>query len=91
MTPLMYAASRNPSAEVLKELIDSGANVRLRDKEDMTALMHAARTGANPQVLELLLDSGADKSAATEEGKKAVDFAEMNPRISNSGVFERLR
>jgi cytohesin len=69
-TPLMYAASTG-NTDVVKLLIDKGADINARNNGDWTALMLAAQTGALDTV-RLLLEKGADANAANEDGYTAL-------------------
>ncbi len=58
MTALMEAAIHN-KVEVAKLLVDSKADIDLKNRLDSTALMLAAREGSR-EIFDLLLDAGAD-------------------------------
>jgi len=49
MTPLMYAARYN-RVEIMKLLIDEGANVKTRDKKGYTAMKFAELSNAKEAV-----------------------------------------
>ena len=57
MTALHMAASHN-QAEIVKMLIDSGANLRCKDEEDSTPL-HAAAAEGNLKIVRMLFEAGA--------------------------------
>lgn len=57
MTALHMAASHN-QAEIVKMLIDSGANLRCKDEEDSTPL-HAAASEGNLRIVRMLFEAGA--------------------------------
>ena len=89
-TPLMYAASRNPSPDVLGVLLKAGAKVDDRDPEGLTSLMLAARKSACPDVVAALLAAGADgrlKSA----GKTAFDYAMTNGNLKGTAAYGSLQ
>jgi uncharacterized protein len=71
VTALMKAAS---GADVVKLLLQHGANPNFKDQEGKTALMMAA-TGWGPrnaEATELLLDKGAEINSRDESGKTAL-------------------
>ena len=63
-TPLMWAVNANTdkNLEVVRVLIDAGANINEVDNFGWTALVHIAanEVGHQIEILKLLLDSGAD-------------------------------
>ena len=59
-TPLMWAATNNPSPEVVTVLVGAGADVNARAKDGRTPLIWAAGMNRNPKVLTALLSCGAD-------------------------------
>ena len=70
MTPLMAAASSGRT-DMVKFLIDKGADVNARDKQGTTALMAAAFGGHVPTG-RLLLDRKADVNMADVSGRTAL-------------------
>lgn len=75
VTPLMAAASTD-SFELVKLLVDAGADVNAKDSRKMTPLMFAVATNRqDPAIIRLLLDRGADVSAQSNVGETAADWA----------------
>jgi hypothetical protein len=80
------------SAEVLKALIDAGANYNYSDKYGETILMYAAISG-DAAKLKLLLDAGAKVDVKSIEGKTALSYAEelLHDDVSTfHDVFDRV-
>ena len=72
---LMYAVWEGRE-EIVKYLIDLGADVNAKDKEGKTALMLAVwRERLN--IVKLLVVNKADKKAKNNEGLEAADIAEI--------------
>lgn len=87
MTPLMVAVP-NGSPALVKALLDSGANVNLRDVRGMTALMLAvACDHANPEIVRLLLAKGAEINVRSDVGETALDWAR---KFGNSAILRLL-
>ena len=75
LTPLMQAAPFGPP-ELVKALLDAGADVNLKDVRGMTPLMLAVATERqNPEIIKLLLAKGAAVQAKSELGESALDWA----------------
>ena len=88
-TPLMYAlrgSSAPASGEIVRVLIDSGADVGVRNRYGTLALHAAVWSGASLETIRLLLHSGASThidiknqfgytpaSIADEKGRKDVE------------------
>ena len=74
--PLHYAAAYNKNPDVVKFLLNAGADLKATDKTFMardiyfmwTPLHMAARTNKNPNVLKVLLDAGADPNRQSLHG-----------------------
>jgi len=72
-TALMWAASRNSNPEVVKTLLESGADIHARENTfGRTALMEAAGKNTNPEVVKVLLKGKADIHARTKWGRMGV-------------------
>jgi ankyrin repeat protein len=83
LTALMNAAPYG-TPELLKTLIDAGAQVNAKDIRDMTPLMLAVSSETqNPDVVRLLLEKGADVKAQSNLGETAIDWAKKfgNPEV----------
>lgn len=86
-TPLLCATPYGPP-EMLKLLIDAGANVNARDARGMTPLMLAIATDRpDPRIIRLLLAKGADASLRSKRGETALDWAN---KFRNPEVFRAL-
>lgn len=59
--------AKQEAYDVLKFLIDSGANVNLQNKEGGTSLMQAGFY-VQPDIVDLLIKSGADRHLTTKDG-----------------------
>jgi ankyrin repeat protein len=76
-TVLMHAAMCE-NAEIVKMLIDAGADVNKKDKNGMTALMHAVYNlgqtspKSNVEISKILIESGADVNMVTEYNDTAL-------------------
>jgi len=83
LTSLMYAAPY-ATPELMRTLIDAGAQVNARDIRDMTPLMLAVSSETqDPEVVRLLLQKGADVKAKSNLGETALDWARKfgNPEV----------
>ena len=76
ITALMAAAPHG-SFDIVKSLLDAGADVKAKDVRGMTPLMIAvASDSANPQVIRLFLDRGSDAAAKDVYGQTVRDWAQ---------------
>lgn len=70
---------RTPSVELLKMLLDHGANANLRNFEGNTPLHFAVKT-ANKEIVSLLIANGADPNLKNKGGVSALDLAKPEIR-----------
>ncbi len=88
-TPLIFAVKGNHT-EVVKSLINAGANI---DESDMisgyTALMIAAKAN-DVDMVKLLVKSGADINIKSHEGDNAIYFARMDDNDELMAIFEDI-
>ena len=70
----MHSAVSRLQSDVVRILLDAGANPNVRQSAGWTPLHAAAMNGDLPSV-ELLLAAGADPTATNEEGRSVIDLA----------------
>lgn len=73
-TPLIYAAT-NGHTEVMRYLLEVGADINAEAPNGTTALMMAVRSGKLDSV-ELLLAKGADANHRNQQGATALNWAQ---------------
>ena len=73
----LHMATASGSAEVVKLLLDAGAQVNAQDIRGMTPLMWSVSTDRpQPQVVSLLLAKGADASVKSNVGESTIDWSQ---------------
>ena len=88
ITTLMWASMRRKE-EIVKALLNAGADVNATTYDGRTALMFALTGISDAQkVAVLLLDAGADVSIETRDGRTAFDYAKNV--IRDKGILRRL-
>jgi ankyrin repeat protein len=85
-TPMHSAVSRK-HADVVRILLDAGANPNVRQSAGWTPL-HAAAMNGDLTSVELLLAAGADPTATNEEGRSVTDLANES---GDDATAERIR
>ena len=91
LTPLMKTVCLPQNAEVIRVLLEHGADVNAQDADGRTPLMFAALSG-QATYLPILLDAGADPQIRTHSGKRAEDFAktpEIRKLLQNASPAPR--
>ena len=74
-TPLMCACVFNSdNLDVIKILIDSGANVNAKSSSGETALMCAVTSTKTPDVVRALINGVANVDAKNLNGRRAIDY-----------------
>ena len=77
MLLLLMIASKNSYGEVVKRLLENGAQVDLQKRDGWSALMIASETG-HGDVVKLLLENGAQVNLQKEDGESALMIASEN-------------
>ena len=87
MTPLLYA-SRDGRMDATRMLLDAGADINLRDANEITPLI-AAITNNHPDVARYLIERGADIKAVDWYGRTPLWAAvETRNMDKDNGTFE---
>ena len=89
-TPLMVAAGKSSTPEIVQLLLEKGAELNARSTAGGTPLMFAARNSSTPEIVQLLLEKGADALAKDKEGKKAIDHAQKNEKLKGTPAYWKL-
>lgn len=84
---LLAAAGCNPHPEVVKVLIDAGADVNVHDGAGRTPLMLALHAGRE-EVVKEILDKSPDLSLADSSGRTVIDY--ISPSLVGTDAVNRL-
>lgn len=76
--------------DIIRKLIEHGADLNAQNVSGRTALMTAAEFGSSPDVIGILLKAGADTSLQTPMGETAADFADGNILLRGHPQYQRL-
>jgi ankyrin repeat protein len=80
---LLYLAVASKSIEIVKKLLENGANFDLKNKNGFTALIVAAEVG-ELDIVEKLLEKGADVNLKDNQGFTALMVAVQLKKIRYS-------
>ena len=72
--PYLLTASSKGDVEMVKAIIESGANPNTRDKDNITALMYASRKN-QVEIVQYLISKGAAINKTEKDGWTALMFA----------------
>ena len=78
-TPLIFACERGGDVDVVRRLIEEGAQVNWQNKNGMTALMASALSG-DEAIAECLIAEGSDPYLKDAENHSWADYAISNGR-----------
>ncbi|XP_037804224.1 ankyrin-3-like [Penaeus monodon] len=78
----LHLAADGGHVEIVKILLQSGADKEAKNYEGMTPL-HLASWGGHAEVIEVLLQKGANGNARTDEGMTAIHLASMGGHVSS--------
>ena len=80
-TALTIAASANQSVEILRLLVEAGADVNAKNADGWTPLMIYAAHSLNKGAIDYLISVGADAGIRNRDGKTAADLVIANARM----------
>lgn len=83
----LHVAVQGGDYELVRLLLEKGANIEIVDKDGRTALMFAVKSGQS-QVVKLLLDAGANIDTTDVNGLSALRMAKAN---YSEDIVELLR
>ena len=89
-TPLTIAANANQSSEILRLLVEAGADVNAADARGMTQLMIYASETYNIAAMDYLISVGADTGHRNLAGQTADELALSNAYLGGKSIIERL-
>lgn len=84
-TPL-HIAARYAYTNIIKMLLESGANAKIKDHNGWTALHEAVLALNNQEVIELLLKYGAEINAKTNDGHTPLKLAQAFGRSAYTNI-----
>ena len=76
-TPLNLAVRKGQS-EIVKLLLDAGADVNAKSETLKTTPLHSAIWNLDSEIAKFLIDKGADVNAMDEYGMTCLHYAELN-------------
>jgi ankyrin repeat protein len=76
--PLLHSASRRGNCQIIKMLLEAGADINARDRAGRTPLLAAAESLQGDAVIVLLEAGGVDINAHDNEGQTALSIAVKN-------------
>jgi ankyrin repeat protein len=88
-TPLLLAAEKNNSIDLLMKLIENGADINVENSKGMTAFSRAVNSQAS-EVVKLLLQKDVDVDAKNKAGRTALMQLVSLPHIANDGILVLL-
>lgn len=88
-TELLTAVNKSyPNAEIVRALINAGADVNARDKDGATVLIYAVNKNYTPNVANILISAGASKTSSYN-GKYVYYYC--NSYIQDTFLYDSLK
>lgn len=84
----IHAAAGGKNLEIVRALVEAGADVNARQHGGFTAL-HAAAQDGNEAMTAYLLEKGADRNARADNNQCALDFALLRGHAGVAALLER--
>ncbi len=85
-TPLAFLSMMTNNVEAARKLIESGADMNARDRDNLTPLAHAIHSGAN-ELIDLFLNKKADIDTSNGLGKTMLA---MTARLGSPRLFRYI-
>ena len=91
-TPLMLALVNNAKSEVIRALINAGADSSASNASGETVLMYACmgQTSTEPEIVRMILEDGVNVNAQNEAGQSAIMFIAGNIWNDNAHEIARI-
>lgn len=87
-TPLIIASILNPDIEIIRLLIENGADVNQRDKEGKPILVYVSAKSSDPEMIKVLIENGAKVNEIFEDGVTLLMIASrINPEPEITKFF----
>ncbi|MCK3683104.1 ankyrin repeat domain-containing protein [Maribellus sp. YY47] len=83
---IWHLAIAKNNLELLKKVLDFGADINAKDKQGNTVLHYTAMKSSNAEALKFLIANGADIKSTTEFGETAYDLAQENELLIQNNV-----
>lgn len=84
---LLHFAVKSGNADLVKLLIDKGADVNYETKTEGISPLHIAAAGNNRIIIQYLLDAGADLKATDKQGSTALHYAMTNNNLFSAQLL----
>ena len=69
------------NSEIVRALIEAGADVNVKNNRGNTALMYEAMSRKNPEIVKVLLEAGAEVNAENDSGYTALMYANGTAKV----------